>query len=161
MTRISCVRCFVWSRKVFLVTDHTPEMHRDVEELPSILTEIKQSGHIIDSHKCVRCSDYSDTWHIFSDSLFSMQESLTGDLVRLIGVLDDLEELGDIMGEMLNDQEEVEVRLFFLLSKCSICRIYLHSSSAKRVWIPFMNKSWQSEIYMNDTSPIKRLSISW
>jgi len=36
-------------------------MHRDVEELPSILTEIKQSGHIIDSHKCVRCSDYSDT----------------------------------------------------------------------------------------------------
>jgi len=53
-----------------------------------------------------------------------MQESLTGDLVRLIGVLDDLEELGDIMGEMLNDQEEVEVRLFFLLSKRSSCRIF-------------------------------------
>jgi len=53
-----------------------------------------------------------------------MQESLTGDLVRLIGVLDDLEELGDIMGEMLNDQEEVEVRLFFLLSICSSCRIF-------------------------------------
>jgi len=53
-----------------------------------------------------------------------MQESLTGDLVRLIGVLDDLEKLGDIMGEMLNDQEEVEVRLFFLLSKRSSCRIF-------------------------------------
>jgi len=53
-----------------------------------------------------------------------MQESLTGDLVRLVGVLDDLEELGDIMGEMLNDQEEVEVRLFFLLSKRSSCRIF-------------------------------------
>lgn len=39
-----------------------------------------------------------------------MQESLTGDLVRLNSVLDDLEELGDIMGEMLHNQDEVEVR---------------------------------------------------
>lgn len=59
MTRISCVRCFV--RSWFPVADHAPEMHRDVEELPSILSEIEQSGHTIDSHKCVRCPDYSDT----------------------------------------------------------------------------------------------------
>lgn len=60
-----------------------------------------------------------------------MQESLTGDLVRLNSVLDDLEELGDIMGEMLHNQDEVEVRssvieMFLLLS-------IFHSSSAKRV----------------------------
>lgn len=54
---------------VFLFTDHVPEMHRDVEELPSILSEIEQSGHIIDSHKCVRCPDYSDT-DIFSVTPF-------------------------------------------------------------------------------------------
>lgn len=60
-----------------------------------------------------------------------MQESLTGDLVRLNSVLDDLEELGDIMGEMLHNQDEVEVRssvieMFLLLS-------IFHSPSAKRV----------------------------
>jgi len=60
-----------------------------------------------------------------------VQESLTGDLVRLNSVLDDLEELGDIMGEMLHNQDEVEVRssvieMFLLLS-------IFHSSSAKRV----------------------------
>jgi autophagy-related protein 17 len=37
------------------------------------------------------------------------QKSLTSDLVHLSDVLDDLEELGDIMGEMLQGQEEIEV----------------------------------------------------
>ncbi|KXN91701.1 Autophagy-related protein 17 [Leucoagaricus sp. SymC.cos] len=71
------------------------QMHRDVEELPAILSEIEESGRAIDGH------------HEF---LLSTQESLIGNLVILSGVLDDLEELGDIMGEMLQNQEEVEVK---------------------------------------------------
>ncbi|KAJ3566149.1 hypothetical protein NP233_g7185 [Leucocoprinus birnbaumii] len=71
------------------------QMHRDVEELPAILSEIEQSGHLIDGH------------HKF---FLSTQESLGSDLVHLSGVLDDLEELGDIMGEMLQNQEVVEVK---------------------------------------------------
>ncbi|KAF5359683.1 hypothetical protein D9756_003340 [Leucocoprinus leucothites] len=71
------------------------QMHRDVEELPAILSEIEQSGRVIDGY------------HEF---LLATQESLASDLVQLSGVLDDLEELGDIMGEMLQNQEEVQVK---------------------------------------------------
>lgn len=45
----------------------------------------------------------------FSEFLVVTQDTLNGDLVHLSSVLDDLEELGDIMGEMLQNQEEVEV----------------------------------------------------
>lgn len=44
-----------------------------------------------------------------SEFLVVTQDTLNGDLVHLSSVLDDLEELGDIMGEMLQNQEEVEV----------------------------------------------------
>ncbi|KAF9453428.1 hypothetical protein P691DRAFT_719521 [Macrolepiota fuliginosa MF-IS2] len=80
--------------EIFGEDDHQ-QMYRDVEELPAILSELEDNGRKIDGH------------HEF---LITTQESLDGDLVDLSSSLDDLEKLGDIMGDLLEDQEEVEVR---------------------------------------------------
>jgi autophagy-related protein 17 len=47
----------------------------------------------------------------FREFLLAAQDARNNNLVHLSGVFDDLEELGDIMEEMLQNQEEVEVNL--------------------------------------------------
>ncbi|XP_006459322.1 hypothetical protein AGABI2DRAFT_184045 [Agaricus bisporus var. bisporus H97] len=71
------------------------QMYRDVEELPAILSELEDGGRMIDAHHT---------------SLLAAQDIRNNNLVHLSSVLDDLEELGDIMEEMLQNQEEVETK---------------------------------------------------
>ncbi|KAK7454623.1 Autophagy-related protein 17 [Stygiomarasmius scandens] len=70
------------------------QMNRDTDELPSILGELEESLGQIDATHTL---------------LSSTRETHHKNLEQLSHTLDDLEELGDIMGEMLQAQESVEV----------------------------------------------------
>lgn len=101
-------------------------MYRDVEELPAILSELEDGGRMIDAHQWVLYQvRYIDDWNIVSTSLLAAQDIRNNNLVHLSSVLDDLEELGDIMEEMLQNQEEVEVNLL-----CHTDFIQLSASSS-------------------------------
>ncbi|THV03192.1 hypothetical protein K435DRAFT_748177 [Dendrothele bispora CBS 962.96] len=69
------------------------QMNRDTAELPSIMSELEESlGQIDATHAVLSSTRETDRKH----------------LEQLSRTLDDLEELGDIMGEMLQVQESVE-----------------------------------------------------
>ncbi|KAF8199671.1 autophagy protein Apg17-domain-containing protein [Pholiota molesta] len=70
-------------------------MNRDTEELPVILAELEESAHAIRG---------------YHDQLATTKDNLEKDLNHLHSVLDDLDELGEIMGEMLATQESVETQ---------------------------------------------------
>ncbi|KAF7312338.1 Kinase activator [Mycena indigotica] len=65
-------------------------MNRDTEELPSIISELEESLASIISTR---------------DTLAGFSQSSKKSLAQLNGILDDLDELGDIMTEMLQDQD--------------------------------------------------------
>ncbi|KAK0200917.1 autophagy-related protein 17 [Desarmillaria ectypa] len=70
------------------------EMHRDTEELPAIMADLE---HYIASVKAVY------------DTFVSFKSSSQAQLDSLHDILDDLDELGNIMTEMLETQDSVEV----------------------------------------------------
>ncbi|ESK94616.1 kinase activator [Moniliophthora roreri MCA 2997] len=69
------------------------QMNRDTDELPSIMKELEESLLSVAA---------------IHESLSSKRTEDQRHLQQLSGTLDDLDELGDIMGEMLNDQEAIE-----------------------------------------------------
>ncbi|KAJ3996179.1 autophagy-related protein 17 [Lentinula boryana] len=73
--------------------DDLQDMDRDTEELPSILSELEENLHSI-----------SATHKQFCQFRVANQDHLK----RLADVLEELDELGDIMSEMLQTQEAVE-----------------------------------------------------
>ncbi|PFH53089.1 hypothetical protein AMATHDRAFT_55458 [Amanita thiersii Skay4041] len=75
--------------------DDIREINRDTEELPAIIGELEESLNVIDLNR---------------DKLQSILTSLKKNLEDLGGVLDDLDELGDIMTEMLQTQEAIETK---------------------------------------------------
>ncbi|KAE9401499.1 hypothetical protein BT96DRAFT_964986 [Gymnopus androsaceus JB14] len=73
--------------------DDLQDMNRDTEELPSILTELEENlSSVTATH----------------EQLFRTRDTNQAHLKRLSSVLDELDELGDIMMEMLQTQETVE-----------------------------------------------------
>ncbi|KDR78886.1 hypothetical protein GALMADRAFT_244529 [Galerina marginata CBS 339.88] len=70
-------------------------MNRDTEELPVIMKELEESMDAIES---------------YHTQLHTMRDGLQKDLEHLANVLDDLDELGEIMGEMLQTQDTVEAQ---------------------------------------------------
>lgn len=103
------------------------EMIRDVEELPVILSELEESVGHIESSKYVKIRAKAIPF-LANTTLASGTTSASEQLLAAKALaqqhldthhitLDDLEELGDIMSEMLRKQQEVEVRTypFFLL----------------------------------------------
>ncbi|KAG6817162.1 hypothetical protein H0H87_012123 [Tephrocybe sp. NHM501043] len=71
------------------------DMNRDTNELPSIMSELEVSADAIeDCH----------------EKLVAAKEAYQTHLALLVHTLDDLDELGDIMPEMLQTQEEVETK---------------------------------------------------
>ncbi|KAK7050959.1 Autophagy-related protein 17 [Paramarasmius palmivorus] len=76
------------------------QMNRDTEELPSIMQEMEDSLLSISN---------------VHDSLLSIKDADKEHLQQLSSTLNDLDELGDIMGEMLDDQEHVETECEDLL----------------------------------------------
>ncbi|TFK27121.1 hypothetical protein FA15DRAFT_666617 [Coprinopsis marcescibilis] len=70
-------------------------MNRDTEELPIIMGELDEAEKQIDGSY---------------ESLAIFRRSSQQDLELLSGVLNDLDELGEIMGEMLNTQDSVETQ---------------------------------------------------
>ncbi|KAF8969245.1 autophagy protein Apg17-domain-containing protein [Flammula alnicola] len=70
-------------------------MNRDTEELPVIMAELEESANTIEG---------------YHGQLTTTKDNLEKDLEHLGTVLDDLDELGDIMGEMLTTQESVEAQ---------------------------------------------------
>ncbi|KAF9466562.1 autophagy protein Apg17-domain-containing protein [Collybia nuda] len=75
--------------------DDLQDMNRDTDELPLIMAELEESADAI------------ETQH---EKLRTHQEVSQGHLSLLMHVLDDLDELGEIMSEMLQMQEDVEVK---------------------------------------------------
>ncbi|KAF8896239.1 autophagy-related protein 17 [Infundibulicybe gibba] len=71
------------------------DMNRDTEELPSIMAELEESATLIESHH---------------EQLITAQHTNQTHLQNLQTTLNELEELGDIMSEMLQTQEEVETK---------------------------------------------------
>ncbi|KAA1467537.1 hypothetical protein DENSPDRAFT_251101 [Dentipellis sp. KUC8613] len=69
------------------------EMNRDTEELPAIISELEESCAMIERNQ---------------DELLGAKRISQEKLQVLHTTLDDLEELGDIMGEMLEQQQSVE-----------------------------------------------------
>ncbi|KAI3615059.1 kinase activator [Moniliophthora roreri] len=87
------------------------QMNRDTDELPSIMKELEESLLSVAAIQSVfealprRTSEHT---FLCSESLSSKRTEDQRHLQQLSGTLDDLDELGDIMGEMLNDQEAIE-----------------------------------------------------
>ncbi|KAF8907319.1 autophagy protein Apg17-domain-containing protein [Gymnopilus junonius] len=71
-------------------------MNRDTEELPIIMKELEDNADAIDGYR---------------DQLNASRIGLQNDLEHLRKILDDLDELGEIMGEMLQMQETVEIQV--------------------------------------------------
>ncbi|KAF5381981.1 hypothetical protein D9615_004304 [Tricholomella constricta] len=71
------------------------DMNRDTNELPAIMAELEESADAIDEHH---------------EKLQATRKMSDIHLSLLIHTLDDLDELGNIMVEMLQTQEEVEVK---------------------------------------------------
>lgn len=100
-------------------------MNRDTEELPAIMLEMEVDMKAIEGHQCVFTSFF---WLLKIENLNSekatrTKENLEKDLEHLAGVLDKLDELGEIMEEMLQTQDSVQVRFiirFFLTFECHI-----------------------------------------
>ncbi|KAG6861353.1 hypothetical protein C0995_001086 [Termitomyces sp. Mi166 len=68
-------------------------MNRDTNELPSIMAELDESADVIE--EC-------------HDKLVTAKETYQTHLSLLVHTLDDLDELGEIMPEMLQTQEDIE-----------------------------------------------------
>jgi autophagy-related protein 17 len=89
------------------------EMMRDAEELPVILAELEDAWTIVERGLYVIVSL---PWPAFGPDLVSSEELLSAKracqqyLQKHRGTLEDLEELGDIMDDMLQRQDEIEVR---------------------------------------------------
>ncbi|KAK1226570.1 Autophagy- protein 17 [Marasmius sp. AFHP31] len=71
------------------------DMNRDTEELPSIMAELEESLAVV---------------HDINQTLVSTRSTSERHVQHLSTVLNDLDELGDIMGEMLQQQETVETK---------------------------------------------------
>ncbi|GLB40493.1 putative autophagy protein Apg17 [Lyophyllum shimeji] len=71
------------------------DMNRDTNELPSIMAELEESADAIEEHH---------------EKLQAAKEASQTSLSLLSHTLDDLDELGDIMLEMLQTQDEVETK---------------------------------------------------
>jgi len=71
-------------------------MNRDTAELPTIMTELEESAHAIEGYH----TQLTTTKDIFGK-----------DMDHLGRALDDLDELGEIMGEMLQTQEAVQAQV--------------------------------------------------
>ncbi|KAH6909015.1 autophagy protein Apg17-domain-containing protein [Coprinopsis sp. MPI-PUGE-AT-0042] len=85
--------------------DDLGAMDRDTEELPVIMTELGEAEkHVADAH----------------EGLVGKRKMSRESLDHLTRVLNDLDELGDIMGEMLNMQDSVEVECEESLTAMSI-----------------------------------------
>jgi autophagy-related protein 17 len=85
-------------------------MNRDTEELPRIMADMERHSHDIEGDRWVFCSILvclNPT--IGSEQLTGTREGLRRDLEHLNGVLDNLDELGEIMGLMLTTQDSIEV----------------------------------------------------
>ncbi|KAF5327436.1 hypothetical protein D9619_004192 [Psilocybe cf. subviscida] len=76
-----------------LADDEWQAISRDTEELPVIMAELQESAHIVAG---------------YHDQLRKRKEEVEQDMEHLARALDDLDELGDIMGEMLATQDSVE-----------------------------------------------------
>ncbi|THH20742.1 hypothetical protein EW146_g697 [Bondarzewia mesenterica] len=70
------------------------EMNRDTDELPAIISELEASCASVERIR---------------EELLTAKHLVQQDLETHRTILDDLEELGDIMGEMLHRQQEVEI----------------------------------------------------
>lgn len=86
---------------------------RDAEELPVILGELEDSWRVVER------SLYVIVWLtvilfgpdlILSEGLISAKQTSQQYLRKLRTTLEDLEELGDIMDDMLRRQDDIEVR---------------------------------------------------
>ncbi|KAF8072011.1 autophagy protein Apg17-domain-containing protein [Lyophyllum atratum] len=75
--------------------DDLQDMNRDTNELPSIMAELEEGTDTIEEHR---------------EKLQATKELSQTHLSLLNHILDDLDELGDIMLEMLQTQEEVETK---------------------------------------------------
>lgn len=94
-------------------------MNRDTEELHAIMLEIEADMKAIEGHQCVSHHPflkivYQGLSH--SEHAKKSRNNLDKDLEHLTGVLDKLDELGEIMEEMLQTQDSVEVNPFFCFS---------------------------------------------
>ena len=89
-------------------------MDRDTDELPAIITDLEKSMASIDSsqysHLTSLCKSSAND-AICSDELLAAQHAAQEQLDSHRTTLDDLDELGDILTEMLERQQAVEVRL--------------------------------------------------
>jgi autophagy-related protein 17 len=88
-------------------------MDRDTDELPSIMNELEDCLFSINATKCVirgtHVLSLNLTRPVCSELLVNSQEEAKKNLAHLHTILDDLDELGEIMTEMLQTQEAVEV----------------------------------------------------
>ncbi|RDB26201.1 Autophagy-related protein 17 [Hypsizygus marmoreus] len=71
------------------------DMNRDTDELPSIMAELEESADTIEMHH---------------EKLQAAEQMSRSQLGLLTHTLDDLDELGDIMVEMLQTQDDVEAK---------------------------------------------------
>jgi autophagy-related protein 17 len=84
-------------------------MNRDTEELPVIIGELDDAYGSIDAGQCVTIlSHFALHLSHTSEKLQAAKRDAVEQLQAQHEVLDDLEELGTIMGEMLQKQTEIE-----------------------------------------------------
>lgn len=112
-------------------------MNRDTEELPIIIGELDECAQKMENHLWVFYVEHlikSDT--VLRNQLTTSRKTSEQHLDNLMQVLHQLDELGDIMGEMLLMQDDVEVRtyagtIFHLPSRPDVT-YYSFRSNAKR-----------------------------
>ena len=89
-------------------------MNRDTEELPSIMKELEECLTSINDTKCFKPPlMLLNLTPVSSELLSNFQEDSKKNLAHLHTILDDLDELGEIMTEMLQMQDAVEVDALF------------------------------------------------
>ncbi|KAG6900219.1 hypothetical protein C0993_001288 [Termitomyces sp. T159_Od127] len=88
-------------------------MNRDTKELPSIMAELDESSDAIDECQYGLTSWFSCIWILTvlkSNKLVAAKGTYQTHLSLLSHTLNDLDELGEIMPEMLQAQEDVEAK---------------------------------------------------
>jgi len=96
-------------------------MMRDAEELPVILAELEDASRAVERGLYVSSTHPQillGTDLVRSEELRSAKQVFHQYLQKHRGTLEDLEELGDIMDDMLHRQDEIEVRQCHLFLYC-------------------------------------------
>jgi autophagy-related protein 17 len=106
----------MWSRAPYLRfrgnSGTFQEMMRDAEELPVILCEVEDAGKAMERSLYVIAYSpmaLNELDLVLSEELLSAKQTSQQYLQKHRSTLEDLEELGDIMEDMLRRQDEIEV----------------------------------------------------